>query len=89
MDMLYRTLSGVFMMACFMAGVFFLKFWRKTKDKLFLYFSFSFFLLTVERILLGIFGSIQEPKPQIYLIRLGAFLLIIYAIIHKNKETNQ
>lgn len=87
--MIYRTISGVFMMACFVAAVFFLKFWRRTTDKLFLYFSFSFFLLMIERILLGIFGSIQEPQPQIYIIRLCAFLLIIYAIIHKNKETNQ
>lgn len=83
--MFYYILSGALMMACFVVGLFFTKFYKRTHDKLFLYFSYAFFLLSIERLLLGLFGSAQEPRPQIYLIRLGAFVLIILGIINKNR----
>lgn len=73
-------------MGCLMAGIFFLKFWRKSHDRLFLHFSLSFFLLSFERAVLSYLGIENEPSPLVYLIRLSAFLLIIYAIIDKNKE---
>jgi len=87
--MIYYYMSGALMMSCFVSGMFFLKFWKKTSDKLFLYFSWSFFLLTAERILLGFLGSAQEPKPQVYLFRLAAFLLIIFAIVQKNQNSKR
>lgn len=83
----YEFLSGTLMMSCLVAGLFFLKFWRKTYDKLFLYFACSFFLMSFERILLGYLGVAQEPSPLIYCIRLGAFSLIIYAIYCKNRDS--
>lgn len=87
--MIYYILCGGLMMACFVVGLFFLKFWKRTSDKLFLYFAYAFFLMTVERVLLGVLGSAQEPKPQIYLIRLGAFSLILFGIIVKNRESSR
>ena len=74
------------MMSSLVAGLFFWKFWRKTYDKLFLYFAFAFYLLSTERVLLGYLGVDNEPSPLIYCIRLGAFSLIIYAIYCKNKQ---
>jgi hypothetical protein len=47
----------------------------------------AFFLLAFERLVLGFLGSANEPSQWVYLIRLGAFLLIIYAIISKNKQS--
>lgn len=86
---MYEILSGALMMACFVAGLFFFKFWRKTKDHLFLIFSFSFWMLSFERLALGTLGaSNQEYGPKIYLIRLVAFVLILIAIINKNRERN-
>jgi Ca2+/Na+ antiporter len=86
--MIYEVISGALMACCVVAGLFFLKFWRKTHDQLFIMFSFSFFLLAIERLVLGYLGSRNEPSPLVYLIRLGAFILIIFAIINKNKETS-
>ena len=86
--MMYEVLSGALMICCFVAGLFFLKFWKKTRDRLFMLFSLSFFILSGERLMLGYLGGQNEPSPLVYLFRLGAFLLIIFAIIQKNKETN-
>lgn len=85
--MLYELSSGALMVCCFVAGLFFFKFWMKTRDQLFKLFSFSFFMLSFERLLLGYLGSAEEPTPLIYLIRLSSFLLIIYAIINKNRQS--
>lgn len=83
--MLYDFFTGALMICCLIAGLFFLKFWRKTHDTLFRSFSLAFFILTFERMVLAYLGSENEPSQWVYLIRLGAFLLIIFAIISKNK----
>lgn len=85
--MLYEVFSGALMICCLTAGFFFLKFWKKTHDKLFMLFGLSFFLLSFERLVLGYIGANNEPSSSVYLIRLTAFLLIIYAIIDKNKAS--
>lgn len=77
------------MMACFMTGVFFLKFWQKSHDRLFLMFACAFWMLSLERLVLGYLGNAQEISPTIYLIRLSAFILILIAIINKNRESEQ
>lgn len=86
--MLYEVYSGALMICCLVAGLFFLKFYRKTADKLFKLFSFAFFLLSFERLVLGYLGSRNEPSPLVYLIRLSAFLIIIYAIVDKNRSSS-
>jgi Ca2+/Na+ antiporter len=86
--MFYGVASGALMICCLVAGLFFLKFWRKTQDRLFMFFSMSFFMLSFERLVLVCLGTRNEPTPYIYLIRLGAFILIIYAIINKNRSTS-
>ncbi|HXH29289.1 MAG TPA: DUF5985 family protein [Bacteriovoracaceae bacterium] len=87
--MVYEIISGALMMACLVAGLFFLDFWKRSHDKLFLMFSFAFFLLAAERLVLGYIGTAYEPSPRIYLIRAGAFVIILIAIINKNRENKQ
>ena len=82
----YSFFSGLIMMGTLVTGLFFWKFWKKTYDKLFLFFSYAFFLMSFERLLLGYLGGANEVSPLIYLIRLGAYSLIIIAIYRKNKE---
>ncbi len=74
------------MMACLVVGLFFIKFWKRSRDRLFLMFGVSFFLLSLERLVLGYLGVQNEPSPAIYLIRLSAFAIILVAIINKNRE---
>jgi uncharacterized membrane protein HdeD (DUF308 family) len=66
------------------AGVFFLKFWRSTRDVLFLAFAAFFLLEALDRSTLFVFSRSNEGSPWIYLIRLIAMLAILAAILKKN-----
>lgn len=83
---MYELLSGALMLSCFVASLFFYKFWKKTHDKLFIMFSAAFAMLSFERFVLGYLGT-REVFTSVYLIRLCAFILILMAIIHKNRES--
>lgn len=87
--MIYEILSGALMMACLVTGLFFIRFWKKTYDRLFLIFSFAFFLLSVERLVLGYLGNRSEPTPEVYYIRLAAFVMILIAIVDKNRSSQK
>lgn len=66
------------------AGLFFLRFWRQTKDRLFLIFAFAFWFFAIGRVLIVAVGNAEEPRTWIYTLRLFGFLLIILAIVDKN-----
>ena len=67
------------------SALFFLRFWRRTDDALFLYFAFAFVLLAVNQALPTLLGVVNEDHAGIFLFRLAAFLLIIFAIWRKNR----
>jgi len=82
--MLNQFLFGCIFLGFLAASLFFLKFWRKTRDSLFLMFSLAFALLAVERVLLAF--VFQGNEFKVYLIRLAAFVVILVAIIQKNRK---
>ena len=51
---------GALVMACFVAGLFFLRFWRKTRDRLFMIFAIAFWLMGVNWLAL----SFSNPSPS-------------------------
>ena len=65
-------------------GVFFLSFWRRTRDSLFAVFAVAFWLMAVNQALPVLLGIPREEQGGIYLLRLAAFVLIIAAILRKN-----
>lgn len=77
-------LLGVIATTSLVAGVFFLKFWRHTRDTLFLAFGVAFLIEFANRIALLFATRSNEGSPWIYVIRLIAFLLILGAILKKN-----
>lgn len=81
-------LSGAIAMSSFVAGLFFLRFWRSTRDRFFLYFAISFWIEAVNRGLIS-YASNASPDPEkipiLYLLRLVAFCLILVAIFEKNR----
>lgn len=79
-------LLGVIATACLTAAVFFLKFWRSTRDVLFLAFATAFLVEGLNRIGLLFVEHPNEAGPAVYLVRLFAFLLILAAIVRKNRE---
>jgi uncharacterized protein DUF5985 len=82
---LIAALQGLAATATWTAGLFFLRFWRDTRDRLFLLFSAAFWLLSLSRLVLALFDPTDEARPYVYAIRLVAFLTIIVAAIEKNR----
>lgn len=81
---------GAIAMSCFIASLFFLRFWKKTQDRFFLFFSLSFMIEGINRIVAGLlFDVTDEYQPFIYLMRLVAFLIILIAILDKNRKMAQ
>lgn len=83
--MLNAFLTGAIAMASLVISLFFLRFWKSTRDRFFLYFAMSFALEAVNRILLEITSPQNEDDSPFYLIRLAAYVLILLAIIEKNR----
>jgi uncharacterized membrane protein HdeD (DUF308 family) len=86
MSSLTSVLMGMVAMASLTAMLFFFKFWRQTRDPLFLFFALAFGLDALIRLLLGLSEVSAETEPFFYLARLVSFALIIVAIIRKNQR---
>lgn len=82
---LQAFLSGAVVLGFFVCGLFFLRFWRRTRDELFLAFALAFSLLGVGQTVVALAEMPTEEKGALYLIRLAAFLLILLAIYRKNR----
>lgn len=82
----HLVISGAMVMGYFVAALLFLRFWRGTRDRLFAIFALSFALLGVQRLLLVFTTRAIEEQVPFYLLRLFAFLLILWAIIDKNRK---
>jgi hypothetical protein len=76
--------SGAAGLECVVAGLFFLRFWRRTGESLFLAFAFAFWVLGGGAVLPVLLGRPAQMHGEVYLLRLAAFLLIILAILGKN-----
>jgi Family of unknown function (DUF5985) len=77
-------IAGVIAMGYFIAGLFFLRFWSRTRERLFAIFTAAFWLLAVSQTLVATAGIPREERSWIYLLRLAAFTLIIIGIVAKN-----
>ncbi|UGB36890.1 DUF5985 family protein [Frateuria soli] len=86
MTLLIYFLSGAVTFGFFIGGLFFLRFWRRTGDKLFLAFSLAFGLLGTAQIVIAMTNVYFEDRSAAYLIRLAAFAIIIVAIGRKNRK---
>jgi uncharacterized membrane protein HdeD (DUF308 family) len=78
-------LLGIIVTASLAAALFFLKFWKRTRDGLFLAFGAAFLIEGVNRITFLFIEHPNEGSPWIYTVRLLAFLLILAAIVRKNR----
>lgn len=85
-----EILVGAIAMGSFVAGLFFLRFWKSTQDRFFLFFAVSFFIEGVNRILLGPSSEGEGTQQNIYyILRLVAYGLILLAIWDKNRPGNK
>jgi hypothetical protein len=84
---LYDFLSGAVALGFFVCALFFVRFWRRTRDALFLAFALAFVLLGIGQSILALANIPTEERGSIYLFRLVAFALILIAIVRKNRSS--
>ena len=84
--MIEGFLLGIIVVSSLVAAAFFLKFWRRTRDPLFLAFSVAFTIEGLNRIAFLFVDKPNEGSPVTYLVRLFAFLIIVGAIVWKNRR---
>jgi hypothetical protein len=77
-------IAGAVCMGSLLIALFFLRFWRDSRDRFFLYFSASFFIEGLHRLYSALHDAGGEDSPLHYLIRLLAYGLILWAILEKN-----
>ena len=83
---MFEFMSGLIVAGFLISGLFFLRFWKRTRDSLFVAFALAFWLLALNQTLLVMSDIPYEERSWIYLLRLAAFTLIIVAIIRKNRR---
>jgi hypothetical protein len=85
--MIEGFLLGIIVTTSLAAGAFLLKFWTRTRDSLFLAFGSAFLIEGLNRVSFLFVQTPNEGKPAIYIVRLLSFLLILAAIVRKNRST--
>lgn len=86
MATLLDFLSGAITTGFLVAGFFFLRFWRRTHEGLFLAFAAAFWLLGLAQALLTFTDIPVEERSWLFLLRLAAFSLILVSIWKKNRR---
>ena len=85
--MLFSFLSGAITMGFLVAGLLFLRFWRKTREPLFAAFAAAFWLLGIAQALLALSVVPVEERSWLYLLRLAAFVLILASVWRANRRS--
>lgn len=80
-------LYGICAMACVAIGMFFLRYWRVARDRLFVFFWLAFWAFSLNWIGLAVVNPSDETRHWFYAVRLGAFVLIIVGIVDKNRRS--
>ena len=82
-----ETSYGALAMGSVVAGLFFLRFWRESRDRLFVFFDVAFWLLAVQWAGLGLIPFDEDGRHRIYLVRLVAYVLLVVGILDKNARS--
>jgi hypothetical protein len=85
---LYTSLFGALVILALVAALFFLRFWKATGDRFFSFFAIAFIALGANWALLIGRDPADEYTAYVYLLRLLAFLLIVWAIVDKNRRSS-
>jgi type II secretory pathway component PulM len=78
---------GMLTMAHLVAALPLVRFWRISRDRLFLFFAGAFATLALNWVGLALIDPALELQHYVYLIRLFAFLLLIVGIVDKNRRS--
>jgi hypothetical protein len=82
---MFAFVAGAICLAYLTAGLFFLRFWKETRERLFAIFAIAFAVLAANRALLVLFRETHEAHSWLYFVRLLAYVLLLAAILDKNR----
>lgn len=82
-------LIGVIATTSLLAALYFLRFWRDSRDSLFLWFAAAFFIEGVNRTARIFVAHPSEASPWVFVVRCCAFLIIVAGIISKNRRSSR
>lgn len=74
-------MSGAIAMGYLTVAVFFLQYWRETRDRLFIFFTIGFLVLAAQRVLFAVFFG--EADAITFGLRLTGYLCILAGIIER------
>jgi hypothetical protein len=77
---------GAIGMAYLIVALFFLRFWRSSHDRFFIFFFWSFLIEGVNRVVFFLAVGLDEYEPIYYLVRAVSYGLILIAIVDKNRS---
>ena len=86
---LYDFLAGAVAFGFLVCSLFFMRYWNRSKDELFLSFALAFALLGLGQAIIALANIPTEERGSLYLFRLAAFLLILLAIYRKNRMASR
>jgi hypothetical protein len=79
------VVSGALAMGYAVSALFFAKFWRRTRSRLFAWFTLAFALLAAQRLMLALLDDARSAVPWSYTLRLLAFVMILVGIAEQNR----
>lgn len=82
---LKTLLHGAVVMGCWVIALFFARFWRRSRDRLFALFALAFVVLSFNWMALALLRTDDESRYYLFAVRLVAFLIILYGIWDKNR----
>jgi len=88
-SLLSNFIGGANAFGFLLIALFFAKFWRKTRDPFFGAFALAFLMMGTGRIVEAITRISHASTPAVYLFRLVAFSMIIFAIVQKNLSSRK
>jgi hypothetical protein len=84
-----NILLGAILTASVIISLFFLRFWRSTGDRFFLFFALSFLIDALSRAFAVGSTHLNDETPGYYVLRLIAYALIVFAILDKNRPRDK
>ncbi len=81
-----QFLWGIVAALCLVAAAFFWKFWRRTRETLFVALAAGFGLLAAHWAALGILNPGDETRHYLYIVRFLAFVVMIAGVVAKNRS---
>jgi hypothetical protein len=86
-SVLQQFTRGGLVFGCFVTGLFFLHYFRQSRDRIFVFFVVAFWALALHWIGLAIADPPAETRHYLFLLRLLAFVALIIGILDKNRRS--